>query len=86
MNGAVIVQNREFRSSGFGAVIPRDHDKRVNHVTMQSKLFIAAVIIVALNFERSQRMSTCVCVCMCLPVTKYKSPLRITRFHHTASE
>lgn len=31
-----------------------------------------------MNFGRSQRMSTCVCVCMCLPVTKYKSPLRIT--------
>lgn len=40
---------------------------------------IAAVLYMACEFRTITAVSTCVC----LPVTKYKSPLCITRFHHT---
>lgn len=40
---------------------------------------IAAVLCMAFEFRTITAVSTCVC----LPVTKYKSPLCITRFHHT---
>lgn len=51
---------------------------------MSDKVFIrllyrGSIILTELNFGRSQRCQHV----MCLPVTKYKSPLRITRFHHT---